>query len=142
MTLSSVRGQRPKKLLNVSRLAHDIGSMLICPKVSQEGIPEWNVLFRCMKVLVAKATGRKAASTYSNVYNDVRHTSMMAQTSHAARKPKYVLTAELVEALRGPVNTRKRKATYAEVACHVSRAGGQVWATALEATNASIAICK
>ena len=55
------------------------------------------------------------------------------------RKSKRLLSAELAKELRGVVDTRKRKATYADIACKVSRAGGQVWTTALCARQGSVA---
>ena len=113
--------------------------MLICPKVTQEGIPEWNVILRCMKVLAAKVKGGKGKSSYADLYKAVRYRGMTAHTIDGKRKSKKVLSAELAEALRGFVNTRKRKATYADVACKVSRAGGQVWTTALCARQGSVA---
>ena len=126
MMMQELRKQHPRRMLSVSDLAHKVGRLRICPKVVLEGIPEWNVLSRCMMAVVAKVKNMQRSASYQDVKQAARSMGITYYNAGgSSKKTRKVLLRQLAQKMKAPQGTGMKKRSFAELEQLVKAAGGQ-----------------
>ena len=125
MTLATLMQQQPRRILSVQDLAAKLGRWRLCPKVVLEGIPEWNVLSKCMAVLLAKLEIAGGIDKYQDLKKAAVTMGIPRCAADGSKKTKYALQRALKAKLKTPTGTGITKRTFKELEMDVTAAGGQ-----------------
>ena len=125
LSLAEVRGRRPDRLCGAGEVAHQIGRLRICPKVELQGIPEWNVFFRCGIILLAKQQHEDGVTKYNDLMRALQALGVSKNQRNGRRKSRQVLGREFARAVGSATDTGMRKRSAEDLFQDVQEAGGK-----------------